>query len=226
MYMPNMPQGNMNVKTDKLKRRMKYLFGVLIVLYPVLVFSALVIFKLSIRYLSIFIIALAVAYFLVHRHNYRGKHTIVVFISPVVLCCIGIICLITKSSLTLKIYPALADLIYLVIMGTSILIPPPVVFYFLNMFDKKLKEHINPEFFEQYCRKAAIIWCVFFVFDGAVSLVTVFWGSDIIWGIYNGGITYVLMGLIFVGEYFILKMVEKKSLAANAGEKEETDVRT
>jgi uncharacterized membrane protein len=224
----NMLQGNLGVETNKLKRRMKYLFGVLIVLYPVLVFSALVIFKLSIRYLSVFIIALAVAYFLVHRHNYKGKHTIVVFISPVVLCGIGIICLITKSSLTLKIYPALADLIYFVIMGTSVLIPPPLVFYFLNMFDKKIKEHIKPEFFERYCRRAAIVWCVFFVVDGAFSLVTVFWGSDIIWGIYNGGITYVLMGLIFAGEYFILKMVEKKSLAgkANAGEKEETDVRT
>jgi uncharacterized membrane protein len=224
----NTLQGNIGVKTDKLKRRMKYLFGALIVLYPVLVFSALVIFKLSIRYLSIFIIALAAAYFLLHRRNYRGKHTIVVFISPAILCCIGIICLITKSSLTLKIYPALADLIYLVIMGTSIIIPPPLVFYFLNMFDKKIKDHIEPRFFEHYCRKAAIIWCVFFVFDGVVSLVTAFWGSDIIWGIYNGGITYVFMGLIFSGEYFILKMIEKKSLAgkANAGEKEETDVRT
>jgi uncharacterized membrane protein len=207
---------------------MKYLFGALIILYPVLVFSALVIFKLSIRYLSVFIIALAVAYFLVHRHNYRGKHTIVVFISPAILCCIGIICLITKSSLTLKIYPALADLIYFVIMGTSILIPPPLVFYFLNMFDKKIKDHIEPRFFERYCRNAAIIWCVFFVFDGIVSIVTVFLGSDIVWGIYNGGITYVLMGMIFLGEYFILKMIEKKSLAGktDAGEKEETDVRT
>jgi uncharacterized membrane protein len=224
----NTLQGNIGVETNKLKRRMKYLFGALIVLYPVLVFSALVIFKLSIRYLSFFIIALAVAYFLVHRHNYKGKHTIVVFISPVVLCGIGIICFITKSSLAVKIYPALADLIYFVIMGTSILIPPPVVFYFINMFDKKIKDHIEPEFFEQYCRRAAIVWCVFFVIDGACSLVTVFSGSDLIWGIYNVGITYVLMGLIFIGEYFILKMIEKKSLAAkaHAGKKEEIDVHT
>jgi uncharacterized membrane protein len=221
-------QGSMSVKTDKLKRRMKYLFGALIVLYPVLVFSALVIFKLSIRYLSVLIIALAVAYFLVHRHNYKGRHRIVVFVSPAILCCIGIICLITKSSLTLKIYPALADLVYLVIMGTSILIPPPVVFYFINMFDKKIKDHIETGFFEQYCRRAAIVWCVFFVLDGIVALITVFRASDIVWGIYNGGITYVLMGLIFVGEYFILKMIEKKSLAGKtgAGENEETNVHT
>jgi uncharacterized membrane protein len=224
----NVLQGSMSVKTDKLKRRMKYLFGALIVLYPVLVFSALVIFKLSIRYLSVFIIALAVAYFLVNRHHYKGRHRNLVFISPSILCCIGIICLITKSSLTLKIYPALADLVYLVIMGTSVFIPPPVVFYFINMFDKTIKDHIEPGFFEQYCRRAAIVWCVFFVFDGVIALITVFWASDIIWGIYNGGITYALMGLIFVGEYLILKMVEKKSLAGKlkAGEKEETDVHT
>jgi uncharacterized membrane protein len=224
----NVLQGNMSVKTNKLKRRIKYLFGALIVLYPVLVFSALVIFKLSIRYLSVFIIALAIAYFLVNRHNYKGRHRMVVFISPALLCCIGIICLITKSSLTLKIYPALADLVYLVIMGTSIFIPPPVVFYFINMFDKTIKDHIEPGFLEHYCRKAAIVWCVFFVFDGAVALVTVFWASDIVWGIYNGGITYVLMGLIFVGEYFILKMIEKKSLAekTKTGEQGGGDVHT
>ncbi|MDR1862505.1 MAG: hypothetical protein LBQ67_01145 [Treponema sp.] len=219
-------QGNVCVKTDKLKRRMQYLFGALIVLYPVLVFSALVILKLSIKYLSIFIIALAAAYFLVNRHHYKGRHRFVVFISPAILCGIGIICLITKSSLTLKIYPALADLVYLVIMWTSIFIPPPVVFYFINMFDKTIKEHIAPRFFDRYCRKAAIVWCVFFVFDGAVSLFTVFLASDVVWGVYNGGITYVLMGLIFVGEYFILKMIEKKSLAGKLkpGEQEGTDV--
>jgi uncharacterized membrane protein len=221
-------QGSMSVKTDKLKRRMKYLFGALIVLYPVLVFSALVIFKLSIRYLSVLIIALAVAYFLVHRHNYKGRHRIVVFVSPAILCGIGIICLITKSSLTLKIYPALADLVYLVIMGTSVLIPPPVVFYFINMFDKKIKEHIEAKFFEQYCRRAAIVWCVFFVLDGIVALFTVFRASDLVCGIYNGGITYVFMGLIFVGEYFILKIIEKKSLAGKnkTGEQGGTDVHT
>jgi uncharacterized membrane protein len=112
-------------------------------------------------------------------------------------------------------------------MGTSIFIPPPVVFYFINMFDKNIKDHIPPVFFERYCRKAAIVWCVFFVFDGVVALATVLWASDVVWGIYNGGITYVLMGLIFIGEYFILKMIEKKSLAGTEGassSKEEADV--
>jgi uncharacterized membrane protein len=224
----NVLQGNMSVKTNKLRRRMKYLFGALIFLYPVLVFSALVIFKLSIRYLSVFIIVLAVAYFLVNQHNYKGRHRFVVFISPSILCAIGIICLITKSEVILKIYPALADLVYLVIMGTSIFIPPPMVFYFINMFDKTIKEHIEPGFFEQYCRKAAIIWCVFFVFDGVVALATVYWASDIVWVIYNCGISYVLMGLIFAGEYFILKMTEKKSLAGRnkTGEQGGSDVHT
>jgi uncharacterized membrane protein len=51
---------------------------------------------------------------------------------------------------------------------------------------------------------------VFFVLDGIAALITVFYGSDLIWGIYNGGITYAMMGLIFIGEFIILKKVKKK----------------
>ncbi|MDR2375611.1 MAG: hypothetical protein LBD96_04135 [Treponema sp.] len=224
----NILQKNMTVKTAGLKHRMKYLLGVLVLLYPLLVFSALVIFKLSLRYLSVFIITLAVACFLVNRHTYKGRSALVVFISPAILCCIGITCLLTKSSIILKIYPVLVNFAYLVIMATSVFIPPPVVLYFINLFDKAAKDRMAPELLERYCRRATIAWCVFFAFDGCIALATVFWGSDIIWGIYNGGITYVLMGLVFSGEYFILKVMEKKYQAENSEDEkgEGTGVRT
>jgi uncharacterized membrane protein len=199
---------------------MKYLFGALIILYPLLVFSALVIFKLSIRYLSILIILLAVAYVLINRHNYHGRHPVFIFITPAILLSIGIVCLIIDSDknvtvdpkLVIKLYPVLADLVYLTIMGTSLFIPPPLVSYFLNMFDKSLKEHLDSGFLERYCRKATLIWCVFFFIDAIVAMITVVWASELTWGIYNGGVTYVLMGLIFVGEYVVIKVVEKKAI--------------
>ncbi|MDR0670632.1 MAG: hypothetical protein LBF95_11195 [Treponema sp.] len=193
---------------------MKHLLGVLIVLYPLLVFGALVIFKLPVRYLSVFIIALAAACFLMNRHAYKGRRALVVFISPAILCCTGIVCLFTRASIIFKIYPVLANFAYLVILAESILIPPPVVLYFINLFDRAAKDRVPPEPLERYCRRATIAWCVFFAVDGCVSLATVFWASDIIWGIYNGGITYVLMGLVFAGEYLILKLMEKKHQAA------------
>ncbi|MDR0731133.1 MAG: hypothetical protein LBF63_05635 [Treponema sp.] len=216
------------IKTGRLKHWMKYLPGVLILLYPLLVFGALVIFKLPLRYLSVFIIALAAACFLVNRHAYKGRRALVAFISPAILCCTGIVCLFVRSSIILKIYPVLANFAYFMIMATSVFIPPPVVLYFINLFDRAAKDRMAPELFEQYCRRATIAWCVFFAFDGCVALATVFWSSDIIWGIYNGGITYVLMGLVFAGEYFILKMMEKKyqTKRDKDGKGEETGVRT
>ncbi|MDR2619030.1 MAG: hypothetical protein LBC62_09185 [Treponema sp.] len=211
------PEGRM---AHILSQRVKYLFGALIILYPLLVFSALVIFKLSIRYLSILVILLAIAYILINRRRYHGRHPMFIFITPAILFSIGLVCLIIDSDknmhidpkLVFKVYPALADLVYVTIMGTSLFIPPPLVSYFVTMFDKSLKDHLDPAYLERYCRKATIIWCVFFFIDAIIAMITVIWTSELVWGIYNGGVTYVLMGMIFIGEYVIIKIIEKKTL--------------
>jgi uncharacterized membrane protein len=199
---------------------MRVLFGAVIILYPLLVFSALVIFKLSIRYLSILIIILAIVYAVVNRNHYHGRHPAFVFISPFILFSIGIVCLCTTffidsealSKMIFEIYPALADVVYLTILSTSLFIPPNIVYSFINVFDKKLKEHLETAYFEDYCRKCTIYWCIFFILDFIISLITAFFGSDLVWGIYNGGVTYVLMGLLFVGEYVIIKVIEKRAV--------------
>jgi uncharacterized membrane protein len=195
------------------ENRAKYLFGILLFLYPVLIFCALVIFKFSIRYLSIFIIAFAIAYFLINGRNYKGKNTAVLFISPAILIIIGFVCFFSKTPLVLKMYPALADVTYIVIFVTSLYIPPPLVCYFIEIFDKSIKGKIEPKIFDEYCRMATIVWIIFFVFDGIISVLTVFFVSDLIWGIYNGGITYVIMGLIFVGEFVAVKLIAKRKIA-------------
>jgi uncharacterized membrane protein len=51
-----------------------------------------------------------------------------------------------------------------------------------------------------YCRKVTIVWCGFFVFNGAVASISMA-GSPALWALYNGGLSYLLMGLLFVGEY-------------------------
>ncbi|GHU67280.1 hypothetical protein FACS189447_09330 [Spirochaetia bacterium] len=210
---------------------MRVLFGALIILYPLLVFSALVIFKLSIRYLSILIMLLAVVYAIVNRKQYHGRHPVFVYISPVILFTIGIVCLSITffidtedlSKVIFKLYPALADLVYLTIFGTSLFIPPTIVYSFINVFDKKLNEHLEKVYFENYCRKCTVYWCVFFILDCIVSLITALFESDLAWGIYNGGITYVLMGLLFVGEYVIIKVIEKRTVLVQKTEEQDHD---
>jgi uncharacterized membrane protein len=170
---------------------------------------------MSIRYLSIFIILLAAAYIAINRHNYHGRHPAFIFITSVILLGIGLSCLLLPmndelAELIFRMYPAIADLVYLTVLMTSLFIPPPLVHYFINMLDKKLVKNLDSSYYERFCRGATIIWCVFFGLDAAVSVFTVFWASTLIWGIYNGGITYGLMGVIFAGEYIVIKMTEKK----------------
>jgi uncharacterized membrane protein len=121
--------------------------------------------------------------------------------------------MVTKSRLVLKMYPVMADIAYVLICATSLFIPPPIAFYFVDIIDKTIKNAFTKERFERYCRDATIVWCIFFVVDGIIAVVTTFFIEDeIIWGIYNGGITYIGMGLIFACEYIVLKHAAKKEM--------------
>ena len=46
--------------------------------------------------------------------------------------------------------------------------------------------------------------------NGAVAAWTIFSGSDLVWAVYNGGISYILMGILLLGEFIIRKKVQKK----------------
>jgi uncharacterized membrane protein len=213
------------MKDNKQKHRVKYLFGLVAMMYPLLVFCALVIFNLPIRYLSIGIIIFAIAYSAVNAKHYRGKHTAALIISPLILIVIGSVSLFIDSSfaikhfpvltklnpeLILKLYPALADLAYVTIFTTSFFVPPVFAYYFIEIFDLKIKDKFPAADFERYCFRATLAWVIFFVLDAAVAVLTAFFASSKVWAIYNTGISYVLMGIIFAGEFIIIKIIEKK----------------
>ncbi|GBU29258.1 hypothetical protein R84B8_02822 [Treponema sp. R8-4-B8] len=215
------------MKSFKFKHGAKYLFGLIAVMYPILVFCALVVFKLPIRYLSIGIIIFAIAYSVVNSRHYKGKHTVALFVSPLILCVIGVISLcLDDSPIIIKLYPALASIAYLTIMITSFIFPPPLAYYFIDIFDKSIKTKIPKEIFDGFCFKASVVWCVFFFVDAVIAIITVYFSSELVWGIYNGGVTYCIMGLIFVGEFIVLKVIEKKYRREHpaAGTEEGSDV--
>jgi uncharacterized membrane protein len=54
-----------------------------------------------------------------------------------------------------------------------------------------------------YTRKVTQVWCGFFVINGSIALGTAIWASPEVWTLYNGVIAYVLMGLLFGGEYLV-----------------------
>ncbi len=65
-----------------------------------------------------------------------------------------------------------------------------------------------------YTRVVTCVWMAFFVFNGSIALWTALHGSWMLWGVYNGGISYVLAGTLMAGEYIIRRIVRTRKTAS------------
>jgi len=98
--------------------------------------------------------------------------------------------------LPLKLYPVLVSLVLLIVFSTTLIFPPSMVERFARMSEPDL-----PLVAVTYTRCVTQIWCVFFVVNGAIALVTAIWATELVWSLYTGVISYVLMGSLFGGEF-------------------------
>jgi len=99
--------------------------------------------------------------------------------------------------LPLKLYPVLVNTGLLGLFAYSLVVPPTVIERIARAQEADL-----PAAAVLYTRRVTQIWCVFFAVNGAIALVTAVWMPAVIWTLYNGLIAYLLMGLLFAGEYF------------------------
>jgi uncharacterized membrane protein len=98
----------------------------------------------------------------------------------------------------LKLYPVLINGVMLGIFGYSLISPPSLIERFARM-----KEPNLPAAGVAYTRRVTQVWCAFFLINGSIALATALWASTAVWTLYNGVISYVLMGLLFGGEYLV-----------------------
>ena len=57
-----------------------------------------------------------------------------------------------------------------------------------------------------WCRPTWV-WSGFFAVNGALALATALWASDAVWALYNGFVAYVLVGVLFAGEWLVRRSV-------------------
>jgi uncharacterized membrane protein len=111
-----------------------------------------------------------------------------------------------NALLPLKLYPVLVSAGLLAAFGYSLAVPP-------SMIERlaRLREPDLPPAAIAYTRRVTQVWCVFFAVNGALALGTALWASAALWSLYTGLIAYVMMGLLFGGE-FLLRMRFKRRL--------------
>lgn len=109
------------------------------------------------------------------------------------------------SSLGLKFYPVLISLGMLCLFGWSLLYPPSAIERIARLQEPDLDARGVA-----YTRKVTQVWCGFFLLNAVAAGVTIWSGSDQLWALYNGLISYLLMGLLFAVEWLVRQRVRRR----------------
>lgn len=221
-----------------MKKFLKVLFYVVAAVYPVLVFTMLVVFRMPVRILSLFVVVLACAFFLSASGGRKsdGKSEKKALdwrpmLSSALFLLAGILCFVFNKKIFLKLYSVVISATMLFVFGSSLFFKPNIIFRFACLGDKSVKGSSFEPQVNSYCKKVTVVWCVFFVLNGSVSAFTALhdFGNDAlndkIWSVYNGGISYILMGLLFAVEFLVRKMVDKKMIKSFSFTKFNSDSR-
>lgn len=211
-----------------MKQFLKALFYVIAAVYPILVFTLLVVFKVETKILSLCIIALAATFFLSatgskKTSNKKSALDWKPLLSSVLFLAAGLFCFFTGKEFFLRLYSVVINIMLLIVFGSTLFLKPNIIFRFATLADKSIAGSSYENQVRLYCKKVTIVWCCFFILNGTVATLTTFadklFGLDQeqarrVWAVYNGGISYALMGTLFLVEFIIRKLVDAKMIKA------------
>jgi uncharacterized membrane protein len=168
--------------------------GLIAAVYPFIVYFSLD--TLPVAFLGLLLLALATGR-LILLGRVPGE-PLLVAAGVIAMATAGVYTLISSSSEGLRFYPVLMSAAMLCLFAWSLRQPQSIV----ERFGRIIYRDFPPEAVA-YTRRVTIAWCVFFTINGLIALWTAVAGSWAAWTLYNGFISYVLMGLLFVGEYAV-----------------------
>ncbi|MBI1359106.1 MAG: hypothetical protein GC155_02355 [Alphaproteobacteria bacterium] len=110
-----------------------------------------------------------------------------------------------NANLAMRLYPVLMNLAMLSAFALSLVRPPTMIERFARVFEPDL-----PEAGVRYTRTVTWIWCAFFVLNGSIALWTALEASLATWALYNGLVSYSMMGLLLGGEFLVRGPVRRR----------------
>jgi uncharacterized membrane protein len=162
--------------------------------YPILIFVALS--WLEPREVGLVVLALAGLRLLTARFG-----TAVAFVKEVWIpaAAIGVVATATaiwNDPMALLLGPTLINVALLGSFGGSLWSDRPMV----ERFARIQVDDLTPAEV-RYCRAVTLVWCVFFVTNGSITLYLALAGDVETWALFTGFISYLLIGLLFMTEY-------------------------
>jgi uncharacterized membrane protein len=103
---------------------------------------------------------------------------------------------VTDSELALRCYPALVNVGLLVSFSVTLVRPPSMIERFARMHFSEITPRVAA-----HTRRVTQLWCAMFVLNGVLALYTALACSREVWAVFNGLISYMLVGTLIVGEW-------------------------
>ncbi|MGA0609000.1 hypothetical protein [Caldimonas sp. KR1-144] len=174
---------------------LRLLAGALTVTYPLLVWWSLG--HLSVRWLAFGLIAVAALQWAYRRadETRAGAYGLLILAMALLL---GVTALVADAVAPLKLYPVVVNAALLLLFGASLMRGPTVIERLARLREPEL-----PPAAVQYTRRVTQVWCGFFIVNGSIAAATALWADTPTWALYNGLVAYVLMGLLFAGEWCV-----------------------
>lgn len=110
-----------------------------------------------------------------------------------------------KRFILLKFYPPVCNLFIFMVFFTSLFGKETVIQKIAKTFSPLNDKEII------YTRNLTYVWCVLLFLNFIMSSFTIFL-PDKIWLVYNGCISYILIGLLFGIEYIVRIICRKRNL--------------
>ena len=178
------------------QRILVVLITILTISYPFFIFFTLEYFQP--RDIAIVLAVVFVLRFLSASKNRTKELRPIAFLIGAVGLVVAGAGFILNDEQALKYYPVVINVVMLIVFARSLLHPPTVI----ELFAKLQYPDLSAEGIS-YTYKVTISWCLFFLINGSISLMTVVYGTMSQWVLYNGLISYMVMGLMFSIEYLI-----------------------
>ena len=100
-----------------------------------------------------------------------------------------------NSMIYMLYLPSIVSTIFLIALIYSLIFPPSTI----EVFAKRITSDLSIEE-TVYCRHVTLIWVCFLGLNGVAAYYTACCASLRLWSLYNGVITYLMMGLLFAVE--------------------------
>ena len=170
--------------------------GLLFILYPFLIYLGLREFQPR-ALACLLIVAVALRLFTTKSNNDKNSTNEMTLYWAAAASLTILLTVVTGSEWGLFLYPLLINLAFLTFFALSLYKPPTVI--------ERIARHQQPDLPEEaiaYTRNVTKAWCLFFILNGAMSMISAMHSTQW-WMLYNGFISYILIGMMLLVEYLI-----------------------